>query len=177
VSDAELAAIDPEGTPTGDELALLTGFLDYYRVVMARKASGLTRAQLAARLGPSELTIGGLLKHLAKVEDVWFHRRLLGQEFGEPWASVDWDADPDWDFHSAADDEPAVLLGLYDEACARSRATVAEVGSLDAVTRIANRRGTHFSLRWILIHMIEETARHAGHADLIRESIDGTVGD
>jgi hypothetical protein len=177
VTDDELAAIDPEGTPTGDELALLTRFLDYNRAVMARKAQGLTREQLAVRLGPSEMTIGGLLKHLAKVEDVWFHRRVLGNDFGEPWSSVDWEADPDWDFHSAVDDEPAVLLALYEEACARSRAAAAEVGELDAVSRIPNRRGIHFSLCWILIHMIEETARHAGHADLIRESIDGSVGD
>jgi uncharacterized damage-inducible protein DinB len=177
VTDEELAVIDPEVTPTGDEFALLSGFLDFYRAVIVRKAQGLTREQLAVSLGPSELTIGGLIKHLAWVEDLWFRRRLLGHEFGEPWASADFDADPDWEFHSAADDELAELLRLYDEACARSRAAVAEVGDLDVVSRIPNRRGKLFSLRWILLHMIEETARHAGHADLIRESIDGATGD
>jgi uncharacterized damage-inducible protein DinB len=177
VTDEELAAIDPERTPQAGELTLLTGFLDFNRAVMARKAQGLSGEQLAVRLGPSTLTIGGLLKHLALVEDSWFHRRLLGNELGDPWASVDWDADPDWEFHSAADDEPTVLRRMYDEACARSRAAVDELGDLDAVTPFPNRRGVHFSMRWILMHMIEETARHAGHADLIRESIDGATGD
>jgi hypothetical protein len=180
VTDDELDAIDPEHTPAADELALLTGFLDFYRAVMVRKAQGLTREQLDVRLGPSTLTIGGLIKHLAFVEDTWFDYRLLGNEAREPWAAVDWDADPDWEFHSAADDEPESCLRLYDETCARSRAAVAAVvadGGLDAMAKRPNRRGTHFSLRWILLHMIEETARHAGHADLIRESLDGTTGD
>jgi uncharacterized damage-inducible protein DinB len=177
VTDDEIAAIDPEHTPTAGELALLTGFLDYYRGVMVRKAQGLTREQLALRLGPSDLTLGGLIKHLAFAEDIWFDHRLVGNERGEPWASVDWEADPDWELHSAADDEPAAIFRLYDEACARSRAAVADVGDLDALTKFPNRRGGIFSMRWVLIHMIEETARHAGHADLIRESIDGSTGD
>jgi uncharacterized damage-inducible protein DinB len=177
VTDDEIAAIDPEHTPTGDELALLTGFLDYYRAVMVRKAMGLTREQLATRLGPSEMTLGGLVKHLAFAEDIWFDHRVLGNDRGEPWASVDWDADPDWEFHSAVDDEPAAIFRLYDEACERSRAAVAAVGDLDAIAKLPARRGKHFSMRWILLHMIEETARHAGHADLIRESIDGATGD
>jgi uncharacterized damage-inducible protein DinB len=177
VTDDELAAIDPEHTPTGDELALLTGFLDYYRAVMVRKAAGLTREQLATRLGPSEMTLGGLVKHLAFAEDIWFDHRLVGNDRGEPWASIDWDADPDWEFHSAVDDEPEAIFRLYDEACARSRAAVAQVRDLDAVAPIANRRGVRCSMRWILVHMIEETARHAGHADLLRESIDGSTGD
>jgi hypothetical protein len=180
VTDDELEAIDPEHTPAGDELTLLTGFLDFYRAVMVRKARGLTREQLNAPLAPSPLTIGGLIKHLAFAEDIWFDHRLLGNERREPWASVDWDADPDWEFHSAADDEPEAYLRLYDETCVRSRAAVAAVvaeGGLDALAKRPNRRGHFFSLRWILLHMIEETARHAGHADLIREHIDGTTGD
>jgi uncharacterized damage-inducible protein DinB len=177
MTDEELDAIDPSHTPAAGELALLTGFLDYYRGVMVRKAQGLTREQLAVRLGPSTLTIGGVIKHLALVEDSWFDRRLVGNEYGEPWAQVDWEADPDWEFRTAAADEPEALLRLYEDACARSRAAVAEVASLDAMSQAPNRRGEHFSMRWILIHMIEETARHAGHADLIRESIDGATGD
>ena len=177
MTDDEIATIDPELTPAAGELALLTGFLDFYRGVMVRKAQGLTREQLALRLGPSDLTLGGLIKHLAFAEDIWFDFRLVGNERGEPWASVDWDADPDWEFHCAADDEPAAIFRLYDEACTRSRAAVADVGDLDALTKFPNRRGRIFSMRWVLIHMIEETARHAGHADLIRESIDGTTGD
>ena len=177
MTDDEIATIDPELTPTGDEFGLLTGFLDYYRAVMERKAQGLTRRQLAVRLGPSEMTIGGLIKHLAFAEDIWFDHRVAGNVFGDPWARVDWAAEPDWAFQSAVDDEPDGLLGLYDAACERSRAAVSEVGDLDAVTQFPNRRGRHFSMRWVLLHMIEETARHAGHADLIRESIDGTTGD
>ena len=177
MTDDEIATIDPEHTPTAGELALLTGFLDYFRAVMVRKAQGLTGQQLAVRLGPSVLTIGGLIKHLAWAEDIWFTRRLAGNELGDPWARVDRQADPNWDFRSAVDDEPEYLSRLYDEACARSRAAVAEVGDLDAVTKFPNGRGVIFSMRWVLIHMIEETARHAGHADLIRESIDGTTGD
>ena len=177
MTDSEIAAIDPMHMPTGGELALLTGFLDYYRAVMVRKAGGLTGEQLAVRLGPSELALGGLVKHLAFAEDIWFDHRLLGNDRGEPWASVDWDADPDWEFHSAVDDEPEAICGLYHEACERSRAAVAAVGDLDAVSKLPNGRGVYFSMRWILLHMIEETARHTGHADLIRESIDGTTGD
>ena len=173
----DLEALDPDRLPAGDELALLTRFLDYNRAVMRRKAQGLSAEQLARHLGPSEMTIGGVLKHLALVEDSWFHRRLLGQPDPEPWASVDWNADPDWEFHTAADDQPEELLRLYDVACERSRAAVGEVGDLDVMAQSPNRRGEHFSLRWILIHMIEETARHAGHADLLRESIDGATGD
>jgi uncharacterized damage-inducible protein DinB len=177
MTDDELAAIDPATVPAGDELTLLRSFLDFYRAVMIRKAQGLTAEQLAARLGPSDLTIGGLIKHLAYAEDIWFDRRLAGNEWAKPWADVDWSADPDWELHSAVDDSLDELIALYERACARSRAAVDAVGDLDAMCKVPNRRGEHFSMRWILLHMIEETARHAGHADLIRESIDGSVGD
>jgi uncharacterized damage-inducible protein DinB len=177
MTDDELAAIDPATVPAGDELTMLRCFLDFYRAVMVRKAQGLTGEQLAVRLGPSELTIGGLIKHLAYAEDIWFDRRVLGNEWAEPWASVDWIADPDWEIHSAVDDDLDELIGLYEQACARSRAAVDAIGDLDAMTKVPNRRGEHFSMRWVLLHMIEETARHAGHADLLRESIDGKVGD
>lgn len=177
MKDEELEAIDPAQTPAGDEFTLLTGFLEYYRGVMQRKAQGLTREQLAVRLGPSDLTLGGLIKHLAMAEDLWFQERLRGAEHVEPWASADWQADPDWEIHSAVDDDPSELLDLYRGACERSRAAVADVADLDAMSVKPNRRGEHFSLRWILLHMLEETARHAGHADLIRESIDGSKGD
>ena len=157
-----------------DERTTLVGFLDYYRAVLLRKAAGLSQAELAVRLGPSSLTIGGLLKHMAYVEDGWFHEGWSGRPAVEPWAGVDWSAQPDWDHESASDDAPHELAELYAEAIERSRASVADSHDLGASVDI---RGRRFSLRWILVHMIEEYARHCGHADLIRESIDGRTGD
>jgi uncharacterized damage-inducible protein DinB len=163
---------------SGDELTLLSQFLDYQRATLVWKVSGLDRHQLATRLEPSTLTLAGLVKHMAVVEDGWFQETLLGRELGELWDAVDWDADPDWDFHSAVDDEPGELLALYAAACDRSRAAVAETGDLDALSvRGSRRTGERFNLRWIMLHMIEETARHNGHADLLRENIDGVTGE
>jgi hypothetical protein len=157
-----------------DERETLVTFLDYYRSVLLRKASGLTRAQLAVAVPPSDMTLGGLVKHMALVENNWFVRNWQGADPGEPWASVDWDADPDWDFHSAADDEPEQLLALYTAAIERSRTAIEGCDDLSAT---AESRGRVISLRWMLVHMIEEYARHCGHADLLRQSIDGAVGD
>jgi uncharacterized protein DUF664 len=167
---------DPE-TLT-DELSLLSEFLDYHRATLVTKVSGLTRDLLAVRLGPSTLTLAGLVKHLALVEDSWFQEDLLGRDLPEPWASAPFDDDRDWDFHSAVDDSPSELLDLYAAACERSRTAVAEVGGdLLATMARPTRRGEVFNLRWILLHMLEETARHNGHADLLRESIDGQTGE
>lgn len=166
---------DPD--TVGAEWALLTQFLDFHRATLAWKAGGLARKQLATRLPSSELTLGGLVKHLALVEDDWFQRVLLGRELPEPWASAPFDDDGDWEHHSAAADDPEELLALYAAACERSRAAVREVGDLDARAALISERGETFNLRWILLHMIEETARHNGHADLLRESIDGLTGE
>jgi len=157
-----------------DERATLLAFLDYYRVVLLRKAVGLTRAQLAATLPPSDMTLGGLIKHMALVENNWFVRNWQKADPGEPWSSVDWDSDPDWDFHSAADDEPEQLLALYTSSIERSREAIDGCNDLAATEES---RGRVISLRWMLVHMIEEYARHCGHADLLRQSIDGAVGD
>jgi uncharacterized damage-inducible protein DinB len=161
-----------------DERTMLTGFLDYHRATLEWKVSGLTKDQLGHRLPSSELTLAGLVKHLALVEDSWFSHRFAGLPEDEPWASVDWDADRDWDFHSAVDDSPEELLALYAAACDRSRAVIAAATSLDDRSVAADSHsGRLFTLRWILCHMIEETARHNGHADLLRESIDGDTGE
>jgi uncharacterized damage-inducible protein DinB len=160
-----------------DELSLLSEFLDYHRATLVMKVSGLTQDQLAVRLGPSTLTLAGLVKHLALVEDDWFQKDLLGRAMPEPWASAPFDEDRDWDFHSAVHDSPSDLLALYAAACERSRAAVAEVGDPAAWAARPLRDGTRINLRWILLHMIEETARHNGHADLLRESIDGQTGE
>ena len=165
---------------TGDELTMLTQYLDYHRATLVRKASGLTREQLATRIATSDLTLAGLVKHAALNEDHWFGVVLLGRPQSEPWASVPWDDDPDWEFRTALDDDPADVLALYERTCARSRTHVAEVataGGLDALSAPHPRRDERFSLRWILLHMVEETARHNGHADILREAADGTTGE
>jgi uncharacterized damage-inducible protein DinB len=159
------------------ERAMLEGFLDGYRDVLLRKAAGLDQAQLAATLPPSTMTLGGLLKHMAVVEEGWFTETLLGEPLPEPWISVDWAADRDWEWHTAHDDSPEQLLELFSTSVERSRATAARFDSLDVLAARPDSDGTPFNLRWIYVHMIEEYARHCGHADLIRESIDGATGD
>jgi uncharacterized damage-inducible protein DinB len=170
--------IDPD--LAADELTSLSQFLDFHRATLVDKVSGLSNEQLSTRAVPtSAITLGGMVKHLALVEDDWFQIKLLGRTELEPWASAPFDVDPDWDWHSAAGDAAEDLLDLYATACARSRTAVQEVGGdLTTLSRAVDRHtGEKFSLRWIMIHMIEETARHNGHVDLIREAIDGTTGD
>lgn len=161
----------------GAEQLQLTSFLDYQREMLLQKAEGLSDAQLAQRLPTSALTLGGLLNHLAYVEDTWFRVRFAGQSDDPLWGAVDWAADPDFDFRTAADVTGDRLRRRYAEACARSRQIVARTDSLDQRSAQARANGQYFDLRWVLLHLIEETARHAGHADLLREAIDGTVGD
>jgi uncharacterized damage-inducible protein DinB len=160
------------------ELVALNEFLDFYRTVLARKAEGLTAEQLRRTTSASNLTLGGLIKHMALVEDSWFTIRFADQPAPEPWASASWEVDADWELTSAANDSPEELLALYDSACARSRAVVAATTSLDAPMPSENLgKGGPCNLRWIMVHMIEEYARHTGHADFLRESIDGQIGD
>ena len=166
----------PAEVRNGDERSTLEAMLDYFRAVLVRKAAGLTPQQLDTPLAPSTLTLGGLIKHMAFVEYWWFSNRFAGDADREPWASVDWDADGDWDFHSAAGATYEELVGLFDREVANSRAITAACDDLDTLAPTAGHHGP-FHLRWILVHMIEEYARHCGHADLIRESIDGATGD
>ena len=161
----------------GPELDQLTGVLDSQRETIQRKTAGLTREQLAQQIPTSSLTLGGLLNHLALVEDSWFRVRFAGLPDDELWAGVDWDADPDYEFRTAAELEPDELRRRYERACARSREVVAAAGDLDQLSVQPRGNGARFPLRWVLLHMIEETARHAGHADLLREAIDGTTGE
>ncbi len=163
-----------------DEVTTLRAFLDYYRATVRRQAEGLTSEQLATPLAPATMTLGGMLKHLAVVEEGWLVETLAGEELGEPWASVDWEADRDWEWHTAAADEPAYLFELYDRAIAladeRIERALTDGDGLDTLSvRHGRRSDEPFSLRWILVHLIEEYARHAGHADLIRESVDGAT--
>ena len=165
----------------GTEAEQLLAALDRLRATFRYKADGLDAAGLSRRIGASTLTLGGLLKHLALVEDDYFGRRLHGREYGPPWDTADFDADPDWEWHSAADDTPDQLYALWEGAVARSRAAVTEAladgGGMGQLGRFTWPDGRSPSLRRILIDLIEEYARHNGHADLIRESVDGVVGE
>ncbi len=154
----------------GTERQLLTQFLDSQRGGVLDAVAGLTSEQLHRRMVGSATTIGALLKHLALVEDSWFQEVLLDQELPEPWMSAPLDDDPDWDFHSAAADQPGDLVALYSAACQRSRLALQGCESLD-IMALAIKRDQAFSLRWIVIHLIEETAQHLGHMDILRELI------
>jgi uncharacterized damage-inducible protein DinB len=176
----------PEPPVEGGEAATLLGFLDYQRATVEWKCRGLSDEQLRVALRPSSMTLGGLLKHLACVEDSWFTEVIAGEPLPEPWASVDFQEDPEWNWHSAAFDSGEYLRGLWTERVNRSRAVVQVQLSRQAEGALSETHaGTaddpwggqqRVSLRWVLLHMIEEYARHNGHADLIRESIDGQTG-
>lgn len=164
----------------GSESAHLLGALDRLRTTFRWKADGLDETGLRATIGSSSLTIAGLLKHLALVESHASTVRLTGESPGEPWASVDWDADPDWEFSSAALDEPPQLYAGWDAAVARARerfdAAIA-AGGLDQPIALTGPDGEHASLRRLLCDLLEEYGRHTGHADLLREAVDGRVGE
>ena len=162
----------------GDERATLVQFLEFHRSMFLAKVDGLTHSQLNQSTAASALTLAGLLKHLAHVEDHWMQVRFLGGELPAPWNDAPFDDDEDGDFHSAPNDAPADLVALYQAACARSRASLDGIGSMDEQSRtLLQPEDTPFTLRWMLLHLIEETARHNGHADLIRESIDALTGE
>jgi uncharacterized damage-inducible protein DinB len=170
----------PEPPLAADETATLLGFLEYQRATLAWKCAGLDAAGLRARVAASSMTLGGMLKHLAYVEDLWCSRWLHGRDRRPPWDTVDWDADPDWEWHSAAEDSPEQLHALWQDAVARSRTLVAEALADGGLERLAQRtwpEGEAPSLRWIVVHLIEEYARHNGHADFLRESVDGLTGE
>ncbi|HEY0357912.1 MAG TPA: DinB family protein [Mycobacteriales bacterium] len=179
-----MTQLDEQGRPepplAADDTATLVGFLEYQRATLAWKCAGLDAAGLNATVGPSPMTLGGILKHMAGVEAGWFSWRLNGHNWQAPWDTVDWDADPDWEWHSAAADSPEQLRTFWQEAVVRSRTLLAEALADGGLDRLAVRTwpdGRAPSVRWILCHMIEEYARHNGHADLLRESVDGLTGE
>jgi len=164
----------------GSEPAHLFGALHRLRTTFRWKADDLDAVGLRATVGASALTLGSLLKHLALVEDHISTVRLDGSSPGAPWDSVDWDREPDWPFTSAAGDSPEDLYGLYDDAVARSRARFERAlaaGGLDQLVHLGMPDGRHASLRRLVCDLVEEYGRHTGHADLLREAVDGRVGE
>lgn len=165
---------------SGSETGHLVGALERLRTTFRWKADGLDADGLAYRLPSSALSIGGLLKHLASVEDHIFSVRLYGQWDGEAWSSLGYDGTDEWFFTSAVHDRPEDLYAWWDHAVERSRqrlATAIESGGLGRAAHISDDRGRHASLRRLVFDLVEEYGRHTGHADLLREAIDGRVGE
>lgn len=159
------------GAPIGgSEKEQIGGFLDHYRRLMVSLCDGLRRSELTRSTVDSGTTILGLVKHLTLVEDSWFRERFRGGE------AVDWEfdpADPDRDLRVDEDEDTESILRLYEEACERSRDAFRSASLDDHAVHPDYR---DYNLRWIALHMLEEIARHAGHADIIREQIDGRIG-
>lgn len=174
----------PEPAVSAGEAGTLLGFLEFQRATFRWRTQGLTDEQLRRTVDghASTMSLGGMLKHLAFVEFFWFEVTALGRPTTQPWVDVDWDADPDWDWHSADQDGADELRALWEESVAKSQAIVTDLLGDDEAAALAR---THpawggaqdVSLRWILTHMIKEYARHNGHADLLREQIDGQTGE
>jgi uncharacterized damage-inducible protein DinB len=158
---------------TGDEKTMLCAFLDRYRETILWKLEGLSSEQASRRLVPSVTTLLGVVKHLAYVERGWFRMNFAGEKVAFPWPDEEDDQDPD--FRIEPGDTIETVSALYQQETGRSRAIVAGA-SLDDLSEKADKQGNPRSLRWIMVHMIEETARHAGHADILRELTDGAIG-
>jgi Protein of unknown function (DUF664) len=164
----------------GSETEHLIGALERLRATFRWKADGLDAAGLRARVGASTLTLGGLLKHMASNEDYLFTVKLRGESIGQPWEATGWDGSNDWEFESAAEETPEQLYAWWDGAVERSRvrleAALAE-GGLDQPAHVRGPDGRPASLRRLVCDLIEEYGRHTGHADLLREAVDGRVGE
>ncbi|MGB8860766.1 MAG: DinB family protein [Ilumatobacteraceae bacterium] len=171
-------APDPELSPQADEAGVLHSFLEYYRSIFLRKTDGLTEAQARTTIEPSELTILGLVRHMAEVERGWFRRRIAGH-LDQGMLYCD-DEDQDRDFHPAANDTLAGALAVLHDEIEASRAATAGVAPDALMKGVPPQQripGWQPNVRWVMVHMIEEYARHCGHLDLLRERIDGATGD
>ena len=164
-----------EPAPDLDERAMLEGWLEYHRRTLAWKCEGLTDEQLrTAAVAPSDLSLLGLVRHMADVERSWYRRVLAAEDAGPLHYS---DEDPDGEFRLTASDTWQEAHATWQAEIAAARRNAAGV-PLDEPTRGRHlRTGERYTLRWIHTHMIEEYARHNGHADLIRERLDGATGE
>jgi Protein of unknown function (DUF664) len=164
----------------GTETEHLLGSLDRLRATFRWKADGLDAEHLHQPMPSSTLTVGGLLKHLAVQEDYAAFVKIAGRPMPSVWDHNGWDGDNDWEFTSAAADSAEALYSLYDDAVARARdavlETLAERG-LDGDSAVALDDGSKASVRRILFDLLEEYGRHTGHLDLVREAVDGRVGE
>ena len=158
---------------TADERTMLEAMLDWYREGVLRKVDGMSQVDATTSGLRSPTTAAGIVKHLALVEDHWFTAGIAQQPQPELWAAVDFDADPDWEFRTAAQEPLEDSVALYVEACALSRAAIVPLSLGDTASRPPH---GEYSLRWVMLHMVEETARHLGHLDVLREIADGTTG-
>jgi uncharacterized damage-inducible protein DinB len=154
------------------ERELLTGFLDWYRAVVERKVADLSLEDATRIMTPTGMSPLGIVKHLGDVEQRWFRLRFAGEEVGV----LRTEDDPGADFRIEPGESIASVLDFYRESVGKSR-HIAGAASLDELSKSGSPHYGQVSLRWILVHMIEETARHAGHLDLMREQIDGKTGD
>lgn len=163
-----------------DEPATLLGFLNYQRDTLRWKCTGLTPDQLSTSVAPTTMTLGGLLKHLAVIEAGWLNQFFAGGVAKPSWFDELDPDDPDWSFTSAADAAPDQLFTWYDESIAVSDRVIGDaLAAPEGLSTLSAEEedGDRISLRWIVCHLIEEYARHNGHADLLRESIDGATGE
>jgi hypothetical protein len=164
----------------GTEEQALLGALDRLRATFRWKADGLDAQGLRTTVGASSLTLAGLLKHLAGCEDHNLGVLVSGVAMDSVWDDNGWDDDPDWELGSAVDDPPEKLYDLYDHAVGRARGHVAAAiadGGLAGPVRRTSPSGEPASLRRLLFDMVEEYGRHTGHADLLREAVDGRTGE
>ena len=165
----------------GDEHDAVFGALERQRATFRWKCADLDAAGLSATTAATRLTLGGLLKHLALQEDYCFQVKILGAPMPEPWDMSVWEAEgDDWEFESAAADAADELYGLYDAAVARSRGAVAEIdsrGGLDADADVSLPDGSPVNIRRMVLDLVEEYGRHTGHADILREAVDGRTGE
>ncbi|KRD13163.1 MULTISPECIES: DinB family protein [unclassified Streptomyces] len=164
-----------EPAQDADERTMLEGWLDYHRQTLAWKCEGLSDAQLrTASVPPSELSLMGLVRHMAEVERGWFRKVLVGEDPGPIYYS---EADPDGEFHLTEQDTWDRAHSVWQAEIEVARQNAAGF-ALDELSHGKSRSTDEpFSLRWIYTHMIEEYARHNGHADLLRERLDGATGE
>ncbi len=156
----------------GDERSTLSAYLDWHRDTFELKCRGVPSERLSERsVPPSSMTLHGLVRHLAGVERWWFQQQFAGEDVPMLYYT---DEDPDQDFDSLAGDVDGAFA-VWREECRRSREIVAAAPSLSA-TGVRRQTGETFSLRWLMLRMIAEYARHDGHADLLRERLDGATG-